>query len=379
MAPLGIAVIGAGTIAEAVHLPALRRLGSQFTLRAICDLSASRARYVAARSGADVLATTDAEAAIDAPGVDAVLLATSGAHGQLTELALSLGRHVLAEKPLSFSLAETQKLQALADERAVVLQVGYMKMYDPIVPAASAAIGELTQPRLVRVTVLHPDESHQLAHLRPAAFTDVAPEMVEAAAAHDLQQCAIALGTSEGWLAHFYREVLCGSVSHELSLLRALGFGLPTHFDHVDVWGGEAPGAAPCVQAIAALGAGTRLTVSWNFLPHYPNYDEELAVFADDGRVYLSMGPPYLLDARSRVVVESASGERREERALFGSYESGFLAQLERFAGAIHNNEPVLSSAAGAAEDIECMLALAAAVAQARGLEVGGEAARGAR
>ena len=378
MTPVGIAVIGAGTIADAVHLPALRRLRESFCVRAVCDLSATRAEFVAERLGADVRATTDAAAAIDAPGVEAVLLATSGAHGQLADLALGAGRHVLAEKPLSFSLAETLALQRRAEEQGVVLQVGYMKMYDPVVRPAAEAIARIRRRRLVRITVLHPDESHQLAHLRPVRVSDVDPDVVAAAGEHDLRQSEIALGATSPWLANFYREVLCGSLSHELSLLRALGFPLPTHFDAAEVYGGDSPaGDAPCIQALARLDADTRVNLSWNFLPDYPNYDEELAVFGDDGRVYVQMAPPYLLDARSTLVAEGAAGETRESRRVFGSYESGFLVQLESFAAAIQKGEPVLSDAAGAAQDVRCMLALSAAVARAQGIEIGGEATGG--
>ncbi len=379
MKPIGIAVVGLGTIVEAVHLPALRRLTSHYQLRAVCDLSSARANFVARHAGQDVLATTDPEAAIDCPGVEAVFLLHSGAHDRLSALALDAGRHVFAEKPLTMSRREALALDERAAKAGLALQVGYMKMYDPAVEEARRAIDQLSGVHLVRVTVLHPDERHQFAHLRriPPA-DDVDEGALQAEIAHDRKRTTEALGNVPDWVATFYAEVLNGSVIHELSLLRALGLPLPSRFEHVAAWPGgppDPPPNPPCIDAFAVLSEETRLSLNWNFLPDYANYSEELAVFAEGGRVFLDLAPPYLLDARSTLRVERSEGKLRRVTTSFGSFESGFLIQLEQFAASVREVRPVRSTAAGAADDIACLLAMTKRLAAGYSITFGGEAA----
>lgn len=376
--PVGVGIIGLGTIAEAVHLPALRRLANCFEVRAVADLSARRAEFVARRAGSQVLATTDPLQVIEHRGVELVMLLHSGAHGRLCEVALRRGRHVFAEKPLSMSRNEALGLDRLANDAKVVLQVGYMKMYDPILEPARRALDELHGKRLVRITVLHPDERHQFAHLRPTvASDDVDPGSLAAERSYDAARTREAIGEVPAWLASLYQDVLNGSVIHELSLLRALGFGLPERFEHAQTWPPSPPAPPdlpPCLEAAASLDETTRLLLSWNFLPTHADYVEELAVFCDDGRLELRLAPPYLLDARSCLSFARSEGELRTTAAQQGAFESGFLLQLEALFASIRHGEPVRSSAAGAATDICCIQAMTRALAAGYGLELGGEA-----
>ena len=62
-------------------------------------------------------ATDSYEAVLADPAVDAVAIATPAAtHFDLVRAALEAGKHVLVEKPLTPSVAEGQKLAALARE-----------------------------------------------------------------------------------------------------------------------------------------------------------------------------------------------------------------------------------------------------------------------
>jgi predicted dehydrogenase len=101
--PVKIAVIGAGTIAQAAHLPALSRLDHLFDVAAICDLSAGRANWVANRSGAGVRATTRASDILDDPYLEAVLLATPGDHSELVRRALEAGKQKNKKKGITIT------------------------------------------------------------------------------------------------------------------------------------------------------------------------------------------------------------------------------------------------------------------------------------
>lgn len=375
--PVGLAVIGAGTVTQGVHLPAVRRLRRRFTLRAVCDASPSRARRVAAEHGASVLATTSPAAAIGAAGVEAVLLATPGSHAELARACLAAGRHVLAEKPLSATVAAARALGRQAAAAGLVLQVGTMKTYDPLVGAAAQACRSVRARRLVRVTVCHPADASQVAHLRLEPDTDADPALVAAAEAAEARAVSAAIGPMPEPWGRAYRGLLLGSVVHEFALLRALGFGLPDRFEHAEWWPWP-PAAAtpPCILAVADLGADCRLVLSWNWLPEQPEYLEAIAVLGTDARVQLDVAAPYLLEARSRLTVERQAGALRTETVSRAGHESGFLRQLEAFADAVRGGAPPAADAAGAAADVAALQALIVALAQHAGVSVGGEAGR---
>jgi predicted dehydrogenase len=66
--------------------------------------------------------------------LDGVVIATPvHTHYQLARAALLHGKHVLVEKPLTASVAESEELVALAHERQLVLMVGHTFEYSPAV------------------------------------------------------------------------------------------------------------------------------------------------------------------------------------------------------------------------------------------------------
>ncbi|WP_405609001.1 Gfo/Idh/MocA family protein [Streptomyces sp. NBC_01508] len=374
--PVRLAVIGAGTISQSVHLPAVQRLGELFELVTVCDLSPSRAAQVAAGAGANVRSTHSYETVLADADIDAVLLATPGTHARAARAALEAGKHVLAEKPLCLTTAEAAELGALADSRGLVLQVGYMKMYDPLTEVAAAELARLDTPRTVRVTVLHPADEPQVEHLRMSRPADDADmSVVEDDLAYEAERTAEAVGEIPAPLAAYYRDVLNGSVIHELSVLRALGFTLPTAFDSAELWPWPVEGEPPCLLATGDLGDGAKLVINWNWLPDHPEYGEEIAVLARDGRLRLDMAAPYLVDVRSSLRVERVENGVRHDSTVKHGYDTGFVRQLEQFAASVRDGAPVRSGAAGAAEDIRCLQALIATLAAREGIQVGGEAA----
>ena len=369
--PIRIGVIGAGIIAQSIHIPTLYRAG--FEVAMVCDLSAARAGEVAKRYG--VTATTIPEDVIHSPEIDAVLIATPGSHAELTLEALGAGKHVLAEKPLALTLAEVDRLEAAARAAGRVLQVGYMKMHDPLTERVRSELAELTDVRLVRVTVAHPADLRQIQHLRmasPVRDADIA--RIEHAIAYETAQTTLAIPGASAGLMTFYRDVLNGSVVHELSMLRAVGLAVPT------TWTAEAfptiddPGSASLL-ATGAVG-DARYILSWNWLPEYAEYDEELKVLASNGRLEYHLAKPYLLEERSRLRVERQEGTERRETNYLQTPDTGFLRQLDAFAASIIEGAPVLAGLPGVREDLVALQGLAQAIARANGQEIVTEADR---
>ena len=96
----------------------------------VADQDASRLSEVRARFPA--LQTTESvEKVLEDNAVDAIVVATpTSTHHRIAKAALEHDKHVLVEKPISTTVAEGEELKALADERARVLMVGHVFVYN---------------------------------------------------------------------------------------------------------------------------------------------------------------------------------------------------------------------------------------------------------
>jgi predicted dehydrogenase len=80
----------------------------------------------------EVEITNDAEAVLEGPGNDAVVIATPlESHHNLVRRALLAGKHVLCEKPLTRTSEEAKELIQIADSKNLVLMVGHVFMFNP--------------------------------------------------------------------------------------------------------------------------------------------------------------------------------------------------------------------------------------------------------
>ena len=122
----------------------------EIEITAIADVNLEAGRRLGTELGG-VPAFADYEAAITAPGVDAVLVAVSSVHHRpVVEAAAAAGRDILCEKPLALTMADTDAMLAVVSRAGVRLQVGLMRRHDPEYVRARERIaaGELGRPRL---------------------------------------------------------------------------------------------------------------------------------------------------------------------------------------------------------------------------------------
>src|SRR5262245_52952039 len=109
--PIPLAIVGAGRVTWAAHLPALRRMPDDFRVVAVIDSNARRAA-AAARMVEGAVAGHDLEQAIDA-GARAVLCATPWyTHADIVEQALHHRLEVLCEKPLTVDRRGLDRVRA---------------------------------------------------------------------------------------------------------------------------------------------------------------------------------------------------------------------------------------------------------------------------
>jgi predicted dehydrogenase len=365
--------VGLGAVAQAVHLPLLAKHPERFRISALCDLSAATRNALGARYGvpAERRFATAADM-LDAGGLDAVAILTSGSHGPLATAAARAGLAVFCEKPLAYTLSELDEL-ALADP---VLQLGYMKLHDPAVEHAVALLADRSAPRSIEVTVLHPPSAPQLAHanLLPPP-SDVDPDALTAIALAEESALERAVGRTPAWIARLYADVLLGSLIHDLAVVRALAGG-PLEVDELDVWPDESTEGS--VALTGRLPGGTRVSMRWHYLEGYPAYREEVRVHDERGTVELVFPAPYLLHAPTVLTVVDADDDA-ERVARTTSTVEAFEQQWLAFDALVRDGVPPRSAIGEGRADIVACQSAARVLAARHGLEIGGEAATPAR
>jgi predicted dehydrogenase len=117
---------------------------------AILDSREETAREMSGKYGAQPF--SDLGSFADA--VDAVTIATpTVTHFEIAKALLERGKHVLVEKPFTETPEQARELCAIAQERKLVLQVGHIERFNPVM---SALEGRLTAPRFIEATRLSP-------------------------------------------------------------------------------------------------------------------------------------------------------------------------------------------------------------------------------
>ncbi len=125
----------------------------------VFDIRTERAKEVADEFG--VPAHASLEALIAASDAIVVAVPTS-AHESVARAALGRGVHAFVEKPLAATLEEADRILETARSAGLLLQVGHVERFNPVVVAAAEYIDE---PLFI--------ESHRMAPFSPRS-TDVA-------------------------------------------------------------------------------------------------------------------------------------------------------------------------------------------------------------
>ncbi|MBV9523065.1 MAG: bi-domain-containing oxidoreductase [Alphaproteobacteria bacterium] len=130
-------VIGAGSFARAVLLPALARR-KDVRLRTIVTQRGLSAEHARDQFGFAHCAT-EISAVLDDPAINAVLIATRHAsHAALAARALEAGKAVLVEKPLALTREELALVEAARERSGRFLLVGFNRRFAPMALEARA-------------------------------------------------------------------------------------------------------------------------------------------------------------------------------------------------------------------------------------------------
>lgn len=363
-------VVGVGGIAQMMQLPYLRELHGRFELAALCDLDGATLEKVADSYG--VPARHQDLAGLLAEPLDVVLILTSGDHTQAVLAALESGRHVFSEKPLAYTLRETDEIIAAEQRSGKRLMVGMMKQYDPGYRRGVRALAELRDLRYVDARVMHPDDGLYRMH-HPVVKRGEVVEGETAIAdpvygrpyfervqqgilgSERIEALKEATGTERPEVLTAY-ALLIGSSIHDATVLRgALGPASGVATAHA--WA-----AGTSFTATLAYPNDVRATYTWSLLPYLKHYVQDYSFYASDGRVHIRFPSPYLRNAPTLVDVEAMDGTELRETRITTSYQESFKLELVHFHDCVTQSRRPLTDAAGFRTDLELLTAIARAM-----------------
>ena len=129
MKKLKAGIVGCGGIANAKHLPAMKKNG-HFEIVAFCDLIEERAVKAKAEYGTeDARVYTDYQELVREELDVVYVLTPNSAHAPVTIAALRAGKHVMCEKPMAKTYAEAKAMVEAARETGKILTIGYQNRY----------------------------------------------------------------------------------------------------------------------------------------------------------------------------------------------------------------------------------------------------------
>ncbi len=148
---IGVAGVGAiGKNHARIVAELAKASGGALCFAAIFDADHARAKELAAAYHTTAVSSLDEFAAL----IDAATVAVPTVHHR--EIAGSLlqqRKHVLVEKPIAESLAEAQALIELARDNNLILQVGHIERFNPVLRQLEE---RMNNPRFIEATRLSP-------------------------------------------------------------------------------------------------------------------------------------------------------------------------------------------------------------------------------
>jgi predicted dehydrogenase len=150
---INVAVAGAGSFAQSVHLPNLQKLAEHYNIHAIVTRTGNNAKLISKRFGANYCTTAYQEILQD-DSVDMVLIATRhNLHAKMAMEAAKAGKAVFLEKPMALNQEELDKLVKVLEETQVPFTVGFNRRFSPCAVRAKEIISQRQNPLIINYRV----------------------------------------------------------------------------------------------------------------------------------------------------------------------------------------------------------------------------------
>ena len=325
MKRVNVGVIGLGEVAQVVHLPVLEALGDRFRLGAVCDVSPSLLAAIGDRYGVPPQARHIAFADLVTRGdLDAVLVLNSDEyHADCAIAALRHGKHVLVEKPMCLTLAESDAIARARDESGRQVMVAYMRRFAPAFLLAVEEVSRLERINYARVRDIIGRNRLIIEQASTVLRPDDLPEHLTRDRAERARRLvAEAIGDAPPELIRAYR-LLCGLSSHDLSAMREL-IGEPRAVVAASQWlGGNFLSVLFAYDGFHAL-----LETG---VDEQRRFDAHIEVYGPRSSIRVQYDSPYIRHLPTTLVVHETVGDAYSERVTRPTFKDPYTHELEYF------------------------------------------------
>ena len=353
--PLGVGILGAGPVTQAIHLPALARLQDILQVRHNMDVDPAVASSVAARVGAT--SSTGMDTLLGDPAVDIVAICSPHQFhaDQVIAVCRAGKKAVLCEKPFAMSGEEAARISEVSAETGVPIIVGAMHTFDPGWLAAEQNWGDLPeQVHTIRSSIVLPPN---------ARFEDFATEIITRPTAVQPDYSDI------GVIKTALQGGVMGLAIHDLPLVRRFTPDFEQvevlHVFHVRPFGYAISLRTPSRTIELRAVMNSTWKPEWKF-----------EAIADDAALHIDFTPSYV---QAGSAVAAFSRDNGTEKTVFGPYgHNGYEGEWRELAALARGIRPA-PSAQALIDDLTFALAIAdATVAGAAALHADSENTAGA-
>lgn len=352
---LGVGIIGAGEVAQVIHIPTLRLLSHLYTISAICDQSHKAVEHCASKF-AIPKSTTEPDEIFQDSSVDVVFVLTSDEfHAPYTIAALQAGKHVMLEKPMTLSLPSAEKIietEKAADGPKVF--VGYMRRYAPsFVEAFKSEISTIPKILYARSRDIVGPNPHFVSQSGtfPQQFSDfpARPSETKNELLNVLfQECFPDQQITPA--KEKYCRFLGSLGSHDLSLMREALGGLPDSIAGVSV-------NEPFYSAIFNYRNkdGSPFAVTYESgIDNVPRFDAHLAIYGEDKTVNIQYDTPYIKGLPIKVRVDEMNEHGYGiSKEILCSFQDAYTAELLELHRCLVDGKEIKTTASDAYEDLK--------------------------
>lgn len=321
---INVGVIGAGTVAQLMHLPTLSNLPDLFKITAVSDISPSLTRHISTKYNAHGF-TSPLDFVHD-NNVDAVfVLSPDQYHAEYAKAAIMAGKHVFIEKPVTLSPQELQELIDLEKMHpAQTCMVGYMRRFTQgfmkckeILDSDSRKIEYLRFRDIILEGDYYIDQT-----MRPFVPNDITREQQIESAERRQKQINLALGETCTEQQRISYQMLTGLGCHSISSVREL-VGMPLE-----------------IKSVAADGEHLVVVFQFDgFLGIYElvndqdivQFDAAIEIYQHDRYMHIKNETPYLRYQPQYFTMQESSKHNTQTITYGPDYRDAFENELKYF------------------------------------------------
>ncbi|MCB9992790.1 MAG: Gfo/Idh/MocA family oxidoreductase [Hyphomicrobiaceae bacterium] len=352
-----VGIIGCGLITQVEHLPNLLGLRDRFEVIGVADPSEMVRAYLHKTRG--VVGYAEAGELLDLKP-DCVVIATPDAfHVDLTLEALARGMHVFVEKPLCYDPADAVRIAAARDRAGKIVQVGYMKRFDPAYLALYRMLmDQKTELLSVNVDVLDPDFWPFTAHHDVIFGNDLPEEAIAENGRKRMVQIEAALGrTVDTQDARGFAGPLCSSLVHDVNLVSG-ALGAIGRSSGAPISAAFHGGDRAAIGAARIAGSDALINLSWTAVPKLAHYSERISFAFEDAQFELKFPSPYLNHQPTELIERRSTGIALTEIRHRPSYAEAFVDELCAWHDAMESETPAKNSVESAGADMSLLAGL---------------------